>query len=167
MMSKTYTITSSQVTQIHNAWVDLNAAYLQASEQFKTDSHLVKSLDRALKALSPVRDDVVRRKDKDWDKQYKKAERVKKFYGFKNSIWSIYEIESFDDTSSVPSGSKLISYYSGRDISVSVEGPTWLDLWKATDKLIGLTRDIHGDLVFIEQYFKSKTDNFYEVSLGS
>ena len=102
-----------------------------------------------------------------WDEQYKMAEEAKELNGFKNSIWSIYEIESFNDTSLVPSGSKLTSYYSGKDIFVTVEGSTWLDLWKATDKLIGLTKDLHGNHVFIEQYSRSKIENFYEVSLGS
>jgi len=166
-MSKTYTVTSEQVSKIHNALVYLNYALDIAKENFKDDSRIVRELTNASEYLTPVSKELNDKKDKDWDKMYKMADFVKELNGFNNSIWSIYEIKSFDDTSSVPSGSKLISYYSGKDISVTVEGSTWLDLWKATDKLIGLTGDMHGDHVFIEQYIKSKCGNFYEVSLGS
>ena len=166
-MSKTYTVTSSQVSKIHNALVYLNYALDIAKENFKDESRIVRELTAASEYLTPVSEELNQKKDKDWDKMYKMADSVKELYGFENSIWSIYEIESFEDKSSVPSGSKLISYYSGKSIFVTVEGPTWLDLWEATDKLIGLTKDLHGDHIFIEKYFKSKIDNFYEVSLGS
>ena len=166
-MGKTYTITSEQVSQIHNAWCDLSDAYQQASSQFKEDSQIVRTLRRALDYIDPVRKDVVGRKDRDWDKQYAQANNISKIHGFKHSIWTIYEIDSFMDKSSVPVGSTLYSYYSGKHKVVVVEGPTWLDLWKATDQLIKSTAEEHGDHVFIENYIKTDTPGVYEISLGS
>jgi len=165
---KTYTITSKQVSDIHNAYCYASYALDNMKEMFKEDSQVVSELARAMEYLKPVRDDVMGRKDADFDRNNEMYNRVAKLNDFNHSIWSIYEIDSLEETSSVPEGSSLRSWYSGKDITVKVEGPTWLDLWKATDQLIKMTKDLHGDHVFIEQYYKAKgEENVYEVSLGS
>ncbi len=163
---KTYTITSKQASQIHNAWCYLNNALQQCDELFKEDSYFIKSLRKSLNELAPVRKDIMDRMDADYDNVSKTSQRIAELNGFKNSIWSIYEMDSFDSKSPVPSGAKLQSYYLDKNRHIVVEGSTWLDLWKATDLLIKETADEHGDHVFIEAYRKID-DETYEVVLGS
>jgi hypothetical protein len=167
-MSKTYEITAKQVSQIHNAWVYLNNALSHCDEMFREDSPFVQCLRKSLKELGPVRKDVMDRKDADLMKGYEMSKRIADLNGFKDTIWSIYDVESFLDGSPVPMGSKIRSYYSSKEFTVKVEGPSWIDLWKATDKLVKLTQGDHGDHVFIEGYYKVEgVDGLYEVSLGS
>jgi hypothetical protein len=164
-MSKTYTITSDQVSNIHNAGVYLSDALREAEELFKADSYILKNLKSAVRELEPVRKDVVGRKDKDWDQAYTMFERIRALNNFNYSIWSIYEVENMTLPSCVPAGSKLKSFYT--DSTVVVEGQTWLDLWKATNDLIKQSSDEHGGHVFIEAFRKTNTDGVYEVILGS
>ena len=167
-MNKTYTITSQQVSDIHNAMCYMRFAFESLNEMLKDDSSVIRNLEKAINSLKPVRDDVVGRKDADYDKIRDMASRVAKLNGFNHTIWSIYDLGSFDDKSPVPVGSTLISEYSGDQTSVTVNGSTWLDLWKATDDLVKQAQDMHGDHIFIEFYKQSSLspDTFY-VHFGS
>ena len=162
----TYELTAKEVSDLHNARVYLLHALEHCSEVFKEDSYVVENLKRSMKYLKPVATRVIKIQDDIRDNIFNVSRNIAKNNNFKHSIWSIYDVENFEDKSPVPVGAKLSSYYSGKDFTVTVEGPTWLDLWKATDKLIASTEDMHGDHIFIEQYNKI-SDNVYEVSLGS
>lgn len=163
-----FVLSDKEVSDLHNAKCYLNYAIEHCSEMFKEDAHFVQNMKRSLKYLEPVAARVMKIQDDIRERNAETASRIAKTNDFKNSIWSIYEVESFENNSPVPVGAKLRSYYTGKDVIVPVEGPTWFDLWKATDKLIGMTRDTHGDHIFIEGYYKVKDEtNVYEVSLGS
>lgn len=163
-----FELTDKEVSNLHNAKCYLLYALEHAREMYKPDSDFVRNLERSMGYLEPVASRVMKIKDAIHEDRWERAQRIAQLNGFDNSIWSMYEIESFDSKSGIPVGSKIRSWYSGKDFEVSVEGPTWLDVWKATDTLIRSTRDIHGDHVFIEHYAKVKgLDNVYEVSLGS
>jgi hypothetical protein len=163
-----YELTDREVSDLHNARVYLLYAIEQGEEMFREDSSFMQNMKRSMKYLEPIATRVTKIQDDIREDKWEHSQRIAKLNDFKYSIWSIYEIESYDDTSSVPPGSKLISYYSGRDISVTVEGSTWLDLWKATERLIGMTESIHGGHIFIESFNKVKdSEDVYEVSLGS
>lgn len=163
-----FVLTDKEVSDLHNAKCYLNFAIEHCSEMFKEDAHFIQNMKRSLNYLEPVASRVMKIQDEIREDKWERSQRIAKLNDFKHSIWSMYEIESFEDKSIVPAGAKLRSYYTGNDIIVNVEGSTWLDLWKATDKLIGMSRDAHGDHVFIEAYNKAKNeDNIYEVSLGS
>lgn len=167
-MSKTYDITSRQVSRIHNAWVYLNQALTVAKEQFKDDSSLVRSITTALAELTPVRSDVVSRKDADMDKLMEMARRIAELNDLHHTVWSIYDMESFSDLSPVYPGCTLISEYNGDDTSVIVKGSTWLDLWIATNELVKKNPDAHGNHIFIEGYKQSPSDpNLFYVYFGS
>ena len=162
----TYTLTEKDVSNLHNARVYLLHALEHCNEMFKEDAQFIQNMKRSMNYLEPVSTRLTKEMDEIRDRQFNMARRIAKNNGFNNSIWSMYEVENFESTSPVPAGAKLRSYYTKK--SVTVEGSTWLDLWKATDKLIEMTSDEHGDHVFIEAYRKVKSeDNIYEVSLGS
>ena len=163
-----FVLTDKEVSDLHNAKCYLNYAIEHCSEMFKEDAHFIQNMKRSMNYLEPVASRVMKIQDDIRDNKFERSQRIAKLNGFKQSIWSMYEVESFEDNSTVPVGAKLRSYYTSKDFTVTVEGPTWLDLWKATERLINMTRNIHGDHIFIEGYFKVKDeDNVYEVSLGS
>ena len=169
-MSKTYTIDSKQISAIHNGMCEIRFLMSHFEEMFKEDCHLNQKLKRAFEYIEPVRKELMDRKDADFDRVFNMAKKVAELNGFKNTIWSIYEIESFEDISNIPVGSKLLSYNSSQEHYVTVEGPTWLDCWKAADKLVKEISDVHGDQdhVFIESFRSLKLkEGFYEVVLGS
>lgn len=167
-MSKTYTITSKQISDLHNGMCEIRRMMDMFENMFKEDSHVNQSLIRAFEYIEPVRKELMDRKDADFDRVFNMAKKVADLNGFKNTIWSIYEIENFEDISNIPVGSKILSYYSSQEHYVTVEGPTWLDCWKAADKLVKESSDDHGDHVFIESFRSLKLkEGFYEVVLGS
>lgn len=161
-----FELTEKEVSDLHNAKVYLLYAIEQCDELFREDSDFVKNLKKSMECLEPVASRVTKIQDELRENKWERSQRIAKLYGFNHSIWSMYEVADFEDQSPVPEGAKLRSYYSGKDYSVTVEGPTWLDLWNATDKLICSTEHLHGDHIFIENFRKVK-DNLFEVSLGS
>lgn len=164
----TYELTEKEVSALHNARVYLLYAIERGEELFKEDSILMQNMKRSMEYLKPIATRVSKIQEDTREDKWDFSQRIAKLYGFNHSIWSMYEVADFEDQSPVPVGAKLRSYYSGNDFTVTVEGPTWLDLWNATDKLICSTKDLHGDHVFIENFRKVKSnDNIYEVSLGS
>jgi hypothetical protein len=164
----TYELTDKEVSALHNARVYLLYALEHGKEMFNENSSFVKNLERSMDCLDPVATRVTKIQDDIREDQWERSQRIAKLNDFKYSIWSMYEVANFEDQSTVPVGAKLRSYYSGNDFTVTVEGPTWLDLWKATERLISTTEDMHGCHVFIENFHKVKSDeNVYEVSLGS
>lgn len=162
----TYALTEKEVSALHNARCYLLNALEHCNEMFKEDANFVKQMKLSLDYLNPVASRVMKIKDQIHEDRWERSKRIAKLNDFKHSIWSMYVVDNFEDISTVPVGAKLCSFYT--DQTVTVEGPTWLDLWKATEKLIEMTRDDHGDHVFIESFDKVKNkDNLYEVSLGS
>ena len=164
----TYELTEEEVSNLRSAIVYLFSAIEQGEEIFKEDSSFMQNLKQSMEYLNPIASRVSKIQDDALEDKWDLSQRIAKLNGLKHSIWSMYEVANFEDQSSVPEGAKLRSYYSGNDFAVTVEGSTWLDLWKATDKLISSTEELHGDHVFIENFYKVKSnDNIYEVSLGS
>ena len=164
----TYTLTEKEVSNLHNARVYLLYALEHCNEMFKEDAHFIQNMKRSMSYLEPVSTRLTKELDEERDEVFGRARKIARNNNFNHTVWSMYEVKNFEDKSNVPEGAKLRSYYTSKDFTVTVEGPTWLDLWKATERLICMTRNIHGDHIFIEGYYKVKDDdNVYEVSLGS
>lgn len=175
-MSRVYTISVEQISAIHNAMCNIRSMREYFNEKYKDESLEVKGINYIFDTLEPVRKDLMDKRDADDNHMMDLAEQIKREKGFKHTIWSKYDIESFNDNSNVPVGSLLTSYYSNKNCSVTVKGTTWVDLWEAVEELASITRwddgqvvfSGFGDHVFIEGFYKaSETGNTYLVSLGS
>lgn len=74
---------------------------------------------------------------------------------FKNSIWSVYEINDFNDIAF--EGENLTLFYKNHWGTPVYEdlptNPTWLDMWKYGDYLISISGDNHH--IFIEDFKRS------------
>lgn len=164
-----FDIDSKQISGIHNGMCDLRRAMYECNELFKDDSPINESLKRAFDQLEPIRMHLMNLKDAENDRIRNMADSIASANKFKYTIWSIYEMGSFNDISSVPEGSTLVAPWE-TEHSVVVEGPTWLDLWRAVEQLADSV-ERHGyrgfgDHAFIED-FREVKPNVYEVILGS
>lgn len=87
-------------------------------------------------------------------------DNYQKAYGFR-ARWAYYKAKDLNDLSGIPVGSTLVTYYS--PATEKLDGPTWLDLWKAVDKIVQKTGDYH---IFFEGVRRQKK-GIYLVELGS
>lgn len=176
-MSINFTISDKQISAIHNTVCYMNSMAYFVDEMFKKDSDISKSFQKAFETLKPVRDELMALKDAHDDKIREMADRYAKTNDFSYTIWSIYDIDNFLESSNVPSGATIVSDYDDR-VSVVAESNSkycsWIELWKAVEKLASKTiwdesgRRGFGDHVFIEKFVEVKDKpNTYEVWLGS
>ena len=98
--------------------------------------------------------------------------------GFKSvwSMWTTSEWQDMDDVSGIPEGT-VIRYLSiwgdrGKESYSTVEGKTWLDVWKACDRVIEKSGDTHH--IFIESLMwvtieqeDGSTQTFLQLTTGS
>lgn len=171
-MSRTYSITDKQVSSIHNGMCSMYRLRDIASDMFKSDSMINQLIDEVFKYIEPVKKELMAKKDEDFDRIFKLAEEYAKQYNLRETRWSIYDIDNFLQSSNVPAFSTITSEFSD-NISVVVESNSkycsWIELWKAVDKLATLTGEHgFGNHVFIEKFVEAKNKpGTYEVWLGS
>lgn len=169
---RTYTITDKQVSSIHNGMCSMYRLRDIAGDMFKNDSMINQLIDEVFKYIEPVKKELMAKKDADFDRISKLAEEYAKQYNLRKTRWSIYDIDYFLESSNVPAFSTIVSEFSD-DVYVIVESNSkycsWIELWKAVDKLATLTgKEGFGNHVFIEKFVKSdKKPNTFEVWLGS
>jgi hypothetical protein len=73
------------------------------------------------------------------------------------SRWSMLDGISFDAPHPF-AGAKVVLYdehWGGEGVGADIDGPTWLDLWRAADKAISASGDQHH--VFIERFTQDGT----------
>lgn len=78
----------------------------------------------------------------------------------KHSVWSIYEISDFTLVP-FPQATKLRYNEVGMGVPAEVDlklNSTWLDLWKAAEKAIELSKDFHH--IYIEYFTEDGTTLF-------
>ena len=171
-MSKTYTITDKQVSALHNGMCYMYRLRDIAQDMFKSDSTFNQLIDEVFKYVEPVKKELMAKKDADYDRIFKIAEEYAQRFNLRETRWSIYDIDNFLQSSNVPAGSRLVTEFSN-DVSVFVESNSeycsWIELWKAVDKLATLTDEQgFGNHVFIEKFVEVKDKpGTYEVWLGS
>lgn len=171
-MSRNYIITSEQVSSIHNGMCSMYRLRDIAEEMFKDDSTINQLIKEAFKYIEPVKKELMDKKDADFDRIYKMAENYSRTNNLKETVWSIYDIDNFLESSNVPAGSTIITDFSD-SVSVVVESNSkycsWIELWRAVDKLATLTGERgFGNHVYIEKFVKVKDKpNTYNVWLGS
>jgi hypothetical protein len=169
---RTYTITDKQISAIHNGMCEIRFLMSHFEEMFKEDSHLNQKLKRAFEYIEPVRKELMDKKDDDFDRVHKLANQMAERHSIRYTIWSIYEIESFDERSNVPEGATIIAPWE-TDKSIQVKGPSWMDLWLTVEELAGMTEDEDGHKgfgshAFIEKFVRvADKENTFEVYLGS
>lgn len=94
-------------------------------------------------------------------KEIDTVNRVMKERDIKNVVWSM-RIKPWDKIA-YKGKFRLFDPCADGDGSVDLTNPTWMDIWKAADKLVLLNQDLHH--IFLEFVRKSGTE--IKVFLGS
>lgn len=157
-----FTITSDDVTKLHNAKCFLHLALDKCADLFKDDASLVLNLKTAMQSLEPVALRLMKEKDKYYDRLDEVAKTVKTENNIRHTVWSIYS-KQLHENHGFPIGSKLTAYYT--NLTGVVTGPTYLDLWKDLETLADLDQDHFGTHIFIEGF--RMRGNTVEADLGS
>lgn len=150
---QTVTLRGKDFSTIHNALCDLRSVSTRCSDA------MAREIDPIIFKLEQGLEDVYQQENAEVDRRLDHYESVARENGFV-SVWSIYDI---DDLS--------LPHCYGEDINVQynncmakVEGHTWIDLWRAADKVIRESGDDHH--IFIECFLRDQT-TVLKLSTGS
>lgn len=95
-----------------------------------------------------------------FDIKYDFYDRIAKENGFKYAVWSIFEVSDFAHVP-FPRATKLRYDEVGLGSPVEVDlapNSNWLELWRAADKAIELSEDLHH--IYIERFTEDDTTLF-------
>lgn len=145
-MTDKFIVDSEFVKQLHNFRCELYGDYPELEKKF---SAIISKLTEERDAILDRRADY-----------YRDMSEAYKLY----SIWSIYEQDSLQATSPFKGNRMFFSGYNKNlDTNLPIKPLTWLELWKAADKLI---REDNSNHVFIEGFIQ-RDDNTIELITGS
>lgn len=83
------------------------------------------------------------------------------------SVWSVYEIEDFYTEHPYKGATTVVydQHWGGEVVEEPIEGPLWIDLYRAADAAIKRSGDEHH--VFIEQFSPVQETNTLKLYTGS
>ena len=152
---QTVTLKGSDFSTIHNALCDLRSFSFKLENASFNNEPLEKIIERFEKGLRDCYD-----QDNDFfNRRHDYYCDVQAENGF-ISIWSLYDIS--DLTLPHCYGENMSVHYNG--CVAKVEGHTWIDLWRAADKVIVESGD--SDHIFIETFLRDQ-DTVLILSTGS
>lgn len=155
----TFTITSKQLTDLYNGKIDLYFLQQMVNEQFKEDSPIATKLNRAMKLMAPIINQLMEEKDKFQEELEDEMEKVRNAQGL-SSIWSVSYTKKFDN-----SWQGKTVMYEGHAIvipeNVDVNAET---MYVIGDNLISESGDGHH--LFIED-FVMRNDGIIQMVTGS
>lgn len=160
-----FTVSEAEVSALHSACFWIRTAYKESAEILNPKSDVVKNLKTSLNNLEPLSLRLMSLKDEVWDTRRADCEQIAIDNDFKSTQWSMLEIPDLYAKSTIPAGSVIRSYYTFEE-SV-VDGETWVDVWRAVDRLVKNTSFEHGNHIYIEGFTKIGNSKAYEVFLGS
>lgn len=154
-----YTITSKQLTDLHNGKCGLYFLQQWINENFKEDSPAVTRINDAMKLMAPVISQLMEEKDKLQEILDGKMDKVRKSQNL-SSIWSVSFTKKFNNSWR----GKTVTYC-GHSIvipdNVEVNAET---MYVIGDKLISESGDSHH--IFIED-FVVRGDGVIQMVAGS
>jgi len=161
-MNTTFSITSDQISKLHNAYWLWSTEVNQLEDTLRSDK--ITTLRKAAFLLKEAYTPLMEEKDKEWDRRNSYYDDIKQANNFK-SVWSIYEVFSFQASSGFGNG--ILKY---ENVKVPMREDTntgcitWMDMWKFAEQAIRESEDSHH--MFIEA-FKDRGDGVIELVTGS
>ena len=149
------TLTSAEFSDVHNAKCELHGI-LQTLEGV-VHQRLVDRLKKVIELLNKGLASAYEQDEAVYQATANHYDEMSNELGVK-SIWSMSEIKDLRAPHPWPDH-QLISYqgWGEGEVKVRIQGPLWMDLWKAADKAIQMSGDTHH--IFIEDFTQSKTRN--------
>ena len=161
-MKETFSITSDQISKLHNAYWLINNEIEQLEEVLRSDK--IVALRKAVSIFSEAYIPLMEEKDKEWDRRNSYYDDIKQANKFK-SVWSIYDVVSFQASSGFGNG--ILKYENVKvpmREDTSLGCITWMDMWKFAEQAIRESGDDHH--MFIEMFY-DRGDGVIELITGS
>ena len=141
------TIRAADFSTIHNALYDLRCL------QDRMETSMIKIEDLA-QIEQTIRDALADAYDQDNSSFATKSdhyEEARVHLGFK-STWSIFEVDCLQSAHPYTGATQVIykDHWGKQSVSAAIEGPLWVDLYRAADQCIRASGDAHH--CFIEQF---------------
>lgn len=149
------TLTIEEFKLIHNGLCKLNSAINRLEDVVHPNIYqdLVSGKDEIYKGLK----NSYNVEENYFDIQSKHYGEMKKQMNL-TSIWSKYEVQDLLDKHTYGNVDRLVYKNNwGKYVSVSIQGNTWLQLYRASDQAIKESNDLHH--VFIEDFSIDENDN--------
>ena len=161
-MKTTFSITSDQISKLHNAYWLLNTEVEELDSLLRSDK--ITTLRKAASMLKEAYAPLMEEKDNEWDRRNSYYDDIKQANKFK-SVWSIYEVFSFQASSGFGNG--ILKYENVKvpmREDTSLGCITWMDMWKFAEQAIRESGDDHH--MFIEKFY-DRGDGVIELITGS
>jgi len=161
-VKETFSITSDQISKLHNAYWLINNEIEQLEEVLRSDK--IVALRKAVSIFSEAYIPLMEEKDKEWDRRNSYYDDLRENHKFR-SVWSIYDVVSFQANSGIEG---TVLKYGKVNIPMKKDTMTmcitWLDMWKYADQAIKESEDEHH--LFIERFY-DRGDGVIELITGS
>ena len=161
-MKETFSITSDQISKLHNAYWLLNTEIEELDSLLRSDK--ITTLRKAASMIKEAYIPLMEEKDKEWDRRNSYYDDIKQANKFK-SVWSIYEVFSFQANSGIEG---TLLKYGKVNIPMKKDAMTmcitWMDMWKFAEQAIRESGDDHH--MFIERFY-DRGDGVIELITGS
>jgi hypothetical protein len=105
--------------------------------------------------------------EREFDRKFDHYFDVKKKEGIVESNWEVTSVSDLYSRSDYPSALVLTydEHWGDEEIRVDIEGNRWIDLWRAAEKAIILSGDLHH--VYIEEFRGVPASDEISLSTGS
>lgn len=159
MIDKTLIIDKNEFKTIHNSLCRLR----EESYGNLKISELVEKLYESMKPLYEQENAL-------FSREYDYFDEIQTKNGFK-SIWSLFDevnVGEINEKHPFPNAEFLIynNHWGEHKVRVSIQGDTWLDLWRAADSAIESSGDGHH--IFIERFkWMENSNNTLTLQTGS
>ena len=147
---ETVTLEAQDFKTVHNTLCELRSVQERLTGVINED--LCQQLHRIVQGFEQGLKNAYAQDDAAFDRKHEHYSAVAEEYGLR-SIWSIYEVEDLFQQHAYP-GAREICYrdhWGGAPVYETIDGNTWVDLFRAADRCIQRSGDGHH--VFIEQFY--------------
>lgn len=149
-------LTPEQFKQVHNALCKLNSIADRLGESIKTELH-----DSLVSAVETIRSQFSAAYEQDdamFEERTDHYEQQATVNGIKHSSWSMHEVADLLAPHGYGPIDRVVydNHWGEIAVSSSVQGNTWVALWRAADECIRLSEDHHH--IFVEDFRVSEHD---------
>lgn len=150
------TLNQKEFSTIHNGLCDLSHACERLYDVLAPELYqlLLNARDQVRSGL----DSAYEQDNKAFTRKSCHYDEVKAELGLKNSKWSIYEVDNLSDRHPFEGADRVVyrDHWGRKPVSSSINGLSWVALWRAADACIRDSGDRHHE--FIESFNRDPED---------
>ena len=156
------TIRSADFSTIHNALYDLRCL----QDRMETSLLKIEDLARIEQTIRDALADAYDQDNTSFMTKHDHYEETKAYLGLR-SRWSIFEVDCLQTAHPYIGATKVVykDHWGDQPVSAAIEGPLWVDLYRAADQCIQASGDDHH--AFIEAFLLDQELGTLRLSTGS